>query len=121
MNLKDLGTIVQAQDCDLIDRQLALTLPVAYREIMLSYPFANLKHFEVRELLDGASEVVDLNQWLRVNGLYGKAWSSHQFCMGKDEVGGWYYLDTSEEGTAVYLTDLEDLGVFGSRFTEGLG
>jgi hypothetical protein len=94
-----------------IESSLRIDLPDLYKSVMVHYPFSSFRFFEVRELLDDPDELIDINNFLRSQGLNGNTWPQNYFCIGKNESGLHYYFDLAHSGTAVYFSDEEEWNV----------
>ncbi len=90
-----------------IENKLQVTLPLPYRELMLSYPFADDPNPDAWEMLGNAKIVIAENTAYRKEGFFGFEWPPHYLVIGGDGFGNLYFLDLSRGDETVFFADHE--------------
>ena len=110
-----------AQDVQLVEESLGLTLPAFYASFMLEYP-AELSETVIRlgdspespsgwEILGAAHRVVAINRSVREPGVEwtadGGPWPGDQLAIGEDVGGDYFSVDLTGASRAVFRFDHE--------------
>ena len=91
-----------ADEIDLLERELSIQLPEAYRHRMQHFPIGVLVGNTSTELWDDATALIKLNQELQQPGV---GWPNHLFALGRDAGGCAMALDLRDEPPTVFWTD----------------
>jgi hypothetical protein len=97
---------VTTEDFERIEKELSLSLPVAYREALARPEFQN-EAAGFMEFTGDADEVIGLNLEVRQEGFYGVKWPEQYLVIGEDGAGNYYFTDVNRERPAVFLADHE--------------
>jgi len=97
---------VTVEDFEKIEKELSLSLPVAYREA-LARPEFQSEAAGFQEFTGDADEIIGLNLEVRASGFYGVKWPEHYLVIGEDGAGNNYFTDVNKERPAVFLADHE--------------
>lgn len=95
-----------AEDFEKIEKELSLSLPVAYREALLRPEFQS-EAAGFQEFTGDADEIIGLNLEVRAGGFYGAKWPEHYLVIGEDGAGNNYFTDVNKDRPAVFLADHE--------------
>jgi hypothetical protein len=93
---------LNTQTLQWIEKQLDLELPHLYAHILSEYPFAPTSFAFVHDLWGDARTIVESNLLLREE--FSSFWTSHFLAIGRDDVGGVYFLDTHIPDSPVFST-----------------
>ena len=91
------------EELDHLETALELTLPEAYRALMLDHP----GFFRQHELCDHADPLVYDNRTLRAEGFFGTNWPKDYLVIGSDGTGNVYFITTAPFDGKVYFADHE--------------
>lgn len=94
------------EDFARIEGELSVSLPQAYREILLRPEFQG-EAAGFQEFSGDADEVIGLNLEVRQEGFYGAQWPEQYLVIGEDGAGNNYFTDLKRERPAVFLADHE--------------
>ena len=95
-----------AEDFEKIEKELSLSLPSAYREVLMRPEFQS-EAAGFQEFTGDADEIIGLNLEVRSAGFYGVKWPEHYLVIGEDGAGNNYFTDVNKERPAVFLADHE--------------
>lgn len=95
-----------AEDFEKIEKELSLSLPVAYREALMRPEFQS-EAAGFQEFTGDADEIIGLNLEVRKEGFYGVKWPEHYLVIGEDGAGDYYFTDVNRTTPAVFLADHE--------------
>ncbi len=90
------------EDLNHIERELAVSLPDAYRHRMTHFSIGVLVGNKHTELWDDAEALISLNQHLRK---LSPPWPEHFFALGRDHGGCAMVLDLRDDPPAVFWAD----------------
>lgn len=88
-----------------IETALGITLPVAYRAVMLAYPLDPAAANSQIALLNDAKAVIAFNHFLRDQ--FPGEWQSGYFAIGNSPCGDPYFFDLATNSAAVWSWDHE--------------
>lgn len=88
-----------------IETELALRLPVDYRNVMLHYPFPRLSRPDQGEMPDNMLYLIDSNRDIRKEHCYGSRWRDQFFAFGFTSAGDALVLDTALPTSPVFRLD----------------
>lgn len=91
------------QDLAKLETELDLTLPAAYRALMLEHP-GFFRHYE---LCDHVDPLLYDNRFLREDGFFGENWPKTFYALGNDGSGNVYFITTEPFDGNVYFADHE--------------
>lgn len=93
----------------LVEEELQVTLPDAYKELMTRYPFQDSKYLLVKEnLLNDPKTLIDLNRHYRENGYKSKSLPEHSYIIGKNGNNSIFFINLNNENQeTVYYLDEE--------------
>lgn len=97
---------MNADELARIEAELSLSLPPAYREIVLRPEFQG-EAAGFMEFTGDADEVIGLNLEARKEGFFGVKWPEQYLIIGEDGAGNSYFTDLKRERPAVFLADHE--------------
>lgn len=97
---------MNADELARIEEELSLSLPPAYREIVLRPEFQG-EAAGFMEFTGDADEVIGLNLEARKEGFFGVKWPEQYLIIGEDGAGNSYFTDLKRERPAVFLADHE--------------
>lgn len=97
---------MNADELARIEEELSVSLPPAYREIVLRPEFQG-EAAGFMEFTGDADEVIGLNLEARKEGFYGTQWPAQYLVIGEDGAGNSYFTDLKRERPAVFLADHE--------------
>jgi hypothetical protein len=93
------------EQLDRIEAELGISLPEAYRELMLHYPFPEKSGNSDSSLFDDEAAIIDLGKKYH-RGFAGLApWPKHLFFVGDDGAASCYALDLSDPSLQVLFLD----------------
>ncbi len=95
-----------AEDFEKIEKELSLSLPVAYREALARREFQS-EAAGFQEFTSDADEIIGLNLEVRADGFCGVKWPANHFVIGDDGAGDYYFTDLNRTTPAVFLADYE--------------
>lgn len=99
---------MNSSDFEHIEQALGLTLPQAYRQVLISYPFAQDTQIYDRDLFESAAGIIDQNQIYRQGGFFGQKWPAHYLIIGRDTFGNLHFINLNQPDSPVYFADHED-------------
>ncbi|MGC3957965.1 MAG: SMI1/KNR4 family protein [Verrucomicrobiota bacterium] len=97
---------MNAEELARIEEELSVSLPLAYREIVLRPEFQG-EAAGFMEFTGDADELIGLNLEARKEGFFGVKWPEHYLIIGEDGAGNSYFTDLKREHPAVFLADYE--------------
>lgn len=88
-----------------IEKGLQVALPRAYRELLLSYPFADDPDPYGWHMFGHMNTIIGENKAYRKIGFFGPPWPAHYLAIGGDGFGNLYFLDLSRGDETVLFAD----------------
>ena len=98
---------MQLPDLDRIENLLGVSLPTAYREAMLAYPFSRDHQAAELWMPNDAAIVLDMNRPVPERRLAGEAWPAHLVFIGGDGGEEEFVLDVRAAAAPVFAYELE--------------
>lgn len=92
-------------DLNRIERELQITLPMAYRQLMVTFPIPALAGNTDSGLSDNADKLMEDNRYVRGKGWSPLQWPNHFYCLGIDSGGSSHALDLRGPDGPVYWAD----------------
>ena len=94
-----------SDDIATLERELSVTLPSSYHNVMLAYPFPSHSPPAQAYIPDNLAAVRGLNIDLRVHSDYISFWRQAYFAMGTNFGGDAYFIDTNEHDSPVFKAE----------------
>lgn len=93
----------------LVEEELQISLPDAYKELMTRYPFQDSKYLLVKEnLLNDPKTLIELNRYYRENGYKNKSLPENSYIIGKNGNNSIFFINLNNENQeTVYYLDEE--------------
>lgn len=95
-----------------IEGDLQVILPQAYRELLLSFPFADDPDPYDWEMFGHVNTIIGENKMYRRDGFFGPQWPAHYLVIGGDGCGNLYFLDLSKGDDVVFFADHDGTSEF---------
>ena len=98
---------MQRSDLDRIENLLGVSLPAAYREAMIVYPFSPDHQAAELWMPNSAAIILNLNRPVPERRLAGEPWPRHLVFIGGDGGEEEFVLDVGAAGAPVFAYELE--------------
>ena len=92
-------------DLDRIERELAISLPRAYRAALSPFPVPACRGNSDRDLWDDAEELIAWNRSLRAGSVGAPPWPTRMFSVGTAGASSCYAIDLDAERAPVWWVD----------------
>ncbi len=92
-------------DLTQIEAALGITLPAAYRLLVVPFPVPSLAGNADTELWDDPDKLIELNRELRVGLYFSPPWPVHMFALGQDSGGSANAIDLRDPAGPVWWAD----------------
>ena len=99
-----------------IENELQVTLPQAYQQLLLSYPFADDPDPYNWEMFGHVKAIIGENKSYRDKGFFGVQWPSNYLIIGSDGFGNLYFLALSRGDDVVYFADHDETSEYDGLF-----